>query len=136
MTPIDILLFMGENGIRFKRNEVLSAVDYVTRMIEADRVIIIYENRDVHSVLFFSMSDDTDFFFKKNTWEFRDHDDYGKIVYLEKLVSRGWNKEIRFKVENEILKIHPQMTHGAWHRWDWWGDRMVIAKRRIQNVRN
>lgn len=134
MNPITVLKIMGEMGLRYRPSEMDQAIDYTTRMMDNGRVIMIWDRDMPQAVLFFSMTNDPDLFLKKGTWEYRSQDPEGKIIYLEKLISRGWNRKLRAQLETEIIKKYPNMTHGVWHRYAFWGDRKVISKRRLQNV--
>lgn len=136
MNPITVLKIMGSMGCRYLESKIHLILDYTTKMCDNGRVIIISDSKGPYSVMFFSVTDDPDSFLKKESYEYKSHDPLGKILYIEKLISLGWNKSIRQEFETEILKKFPQITHGEWHRWAKWGDRRVIAKRRLQHVSN
>src|SRR3990167_11290062 len=134
MNPISVLTIMGEMGLRYRASEINETIDYATKMLDNGRVIVIWDDDIISAVLFFSITNEPKLFLEKQTWEFKSHDPEGKIVYLEKLVSRGWNKKIRLQLESEIIRKYPNIDHAEWHRWGKTGDRPVISKRRFQNV--
>lgn len=133
---IGIMKFMGECGARFSYKGLDHIISYIENMIKDQRVTVISENHKPIAVLFFSMTDNPQYFLRKGTWDYLPHFPQGKIIYVEKLVSRGWNKLIRKQFESEVTKVHPQIEFAIWHRYAKWGDRQVTYKRRMKNVRN
>jgi len=117
MIAIHVLKLMGELGLRYRESEIAQAVDYTTRMIDNGRVILIWDDLSPIAVMFFSVTDTPDEFLKKGTWEFRSHDVNGKTVYVEKIISKTWNKELRIRFEEKILQKFPDFTQGVWHKW-------------------
>lgn len=134
MNAIKLARIFGEMGCLFMRNELRDALNYFQKMLENNRIVYILDNNKPYAFLFFSMTNDPDKFLKKDKWEYLDHDENGKIVYVEKLISKGWNKELRSEFERIIAEKYPQFESGVWHRFARWGDRQVIAKRRKINV--
>ena len=134
MNAILLLKAMGEMGVRYPASHIDEIIDYTTKMYDNGRIITISDPNGLFAVAFFSITDSPEEFLKKGELVYKSHDPVGKIVYLEKLVSRGWNRELRIEFETELLKKYPNITHGVWHRWAKWGDRKVIGKRRLQNV--
>lgn len=128
MNPIMILKIMGEMGARYRESKINDIVDYTTRMCDNGRIIIISDKDEPFAVLFFSVTNDPDKFLNKGQYEFMSHDPCGKILCVEKLISRGWNKELRTEFESKITEKFPQITHGVWYRYGKVGDRKVIAK--------
>lgn len=127
---------MGEMGLRYHQSEIAQAMDYTTRMIEDGRVIIITSHGEPVSIMFISLTNSPDNYLKKENWEYLTHDAHGECVYIEKIISRKWNREIRNLIESELSSRYPSFTYAVWHRWAKWGDRKVTIKRRINHVRN
>ena len=136
MNSVDLLLEMGKIGWRFRRQDVLPMMEYFDAMIKENRVVMISKNDSMIAMLAFSMCDNYEPFLKKKDWDFLNHDPNGNIMYVEKLVSLYWDKEVRKRFEEIITKVYPRIEYAVWHRFAKWGDRKVIYKRRIQNVRN
>ena len=135
MDAIELMHLLGRDfHCVFHKSELELAILYFINMIKDERVIIIYEDKKPHAILTYSLTDDTDIFLKKKTWDYLPQNLLSKTIYIEKLVSKGWNKELRTIFEQMILKRHPQLEHGVWHRYGLWGDRKVMTKRRLQNV--
>ena len=130
MKTIEILKFMGEQGIRYKQDELQTIFNYVNSMIRDNRVIEIESQGKIEAILFISVSDNYEPFFKKTTWTYKPHDPRGKIIYVEKLVAKEWNKEMRMQFEELLTNLYPHFELGVWHRWAKWGDRKTIAFRR------
>ncbi len=136
MNSVELLIGMGDIGWRFKRKDIPSMMNYFDKMIEDKRILIIAREGNLLAVMAFSMCFDYETYLKKGEWEFKEHDRSGDIIYIEKLISLYWNKEMRYEFENIITAFYPNIKYGVWHRWAKWGDRKVVYKRRIQNVRN
>lgn len=131
---IRLLHFMGEMGIRYLKDEADDAIDYVMRMIADKRVIIIDEDGEGHTVLFFSVCHDSDKFLKKKTWEFKEHEPDGHIFYVEKVVSRKWSKSLTMKIHDIACEAYPQIELGMWHRYGRVGDREFKFKVRPERL--
>ena len=127
--PVDIAVFMGTQGLRYTTWRVNEALDYIQHMINDNRVILIEDVMGIHTVIMFSVCHNFTPFYMKKTWEYMSHKPDGKILYVEKAVSRGWNKELREKMRELFLNKYPQLQTAKWHRWDHWGDRPVTVKR-------
>ena len=127
---------MGEHGIRYTEKELPSVLDYVSYMIANDRVIEIESERGIEAVIFLSVCDDFDTFYKKPTWIYKPHDPHGKIVYVEKMVATEWNRELRSQFKDFLVNRYPNADRAIWHRWAKWGDiKAITFKGRIkQNV--
>ena len=135
MDAIGIIRMLGEMGLRFKgEGELDRAILYFINMIKDERICIVYDEGEPYAMIAYSMTDDPDTFLKKDTWNYLQHNPHGKIVYVEKMASKGWNRQIRTIFEHVISTKYPQMESGIWHRWAKFGDRKVIAKRRLINV--
>ena len=135
MNAIDVIKMLGEMGLKFRSScELDSAILYFINMIKDERIILISEDGEPYAVIAYSMTDDPDTFLKKETWDYLQHDPIGNIVYVEKIVSKSWNRELRNILEHVVSAKYPQMEYGMWHKWAKWGDRKVISKRRLINV--
>ena len=132
MNTIDLLKEMGELGVKFKRSEIEPAIDYVSKMLSDKRVIYMTGENDERVISFFSVCYNYEPFYKKKTWDYLPHFPEGNIVYVEKIVSTGWNRKMRELFEIEILKHHPKFEHAVWHRWAKWGDRKTLTVRRVK----
>ena len=134
MNAVDLMIILGSLGVMFRAKEVMASIDYFSNMIETGRVIIIYKDGDPYAVMTFSITNDYEPFFKKKTWDYLAHDPSGKIIYIEKLVSKGWDRTMRIQFQDEISEKYPNLEYGVWHRIAQWGDRKVITKRRLTHV--
>ena len=134
MNAIDVMRILGEMGVLYRESTFDSVLLYFINMIKDERVVIISEDNKPYSVIAYSMTDNYEPFLKKGSWDYLPHNSSGHIVYVEKLVSLGWNKQVRIMFEHIIRTKYPTMEYGMWHRFARWGDRPVITKRRIINV--
>lgn len=133
MSPINLLKSIGEMGGRYKVSELHLIMDYATRMLEDKRVVLINLDEKPYACLFFSLTNLESSHLVKGTWDYISHDPDGKYLYVEKLIATKWSKTLRLRFEEEIIKTYPQITHGVWHRWATYGDRIVKSKRRVNN---
>lgn len=130
MNAIDLLLFMGELGKRYSEKDLLEAHYYLYRMIDDGRTIVIMEDGKVHAFICFSICEDFEQFYKKDTWDYIPHYPSGSIIYIELMICRKWTKELRGKFEELIIQRYPQLHTGIWHKYAKWGDRKVLTPRR------
>ena len=136
MNPIYILKVMGEMGMRYRESKIYEILDYTMRMLDNGRVIIVYNNDIPYAVMFFSVTNNTEEFLKKDDWTYKSHDPEGNAIVVEKLIARGWNRQIRLEFESEIIKKFPNIQYGVWNKWVKQGDHTVKSRRRLQNVSN
>lgn len=135
MDAIELMRTLGADlNCVFRPSELDVAIGYFMNMIKDERVIVIYEDSKPHAVMTYSLTDDPDTFLKKATWDYLPQNLLAKTIYVEKLVSKGWNKELRTLFEQMIIKRHPRLEHGIWHRYGLDGDRKVTTKRRLHYV--
>ncbi len=136
MRVLDILLFMGELGARYREKDVPLIESYFSKMIADGRVIAIYSNGIPHAILAFSICNDMVKYYQKDTWDYAPHNPYGHVIYVEKLVSKKWDKDLRKQFQHNILLRYPNVDTAIWHRYGRHGDRQVMYKRRLSDVRN
>ena len=129
MKILTILKFMGETGIRFKQDELSDIFYYIRSMIASCRVIELCDNETRYGYLFFSICNDIEPYYKKPTWRYVSDNKNGDKVYIEKLVAKAWNKELRKIVEKNLHQLYPNLVEAIWHRWGKTSDRKVIYTR-------
>ena len=134
MNSLEILKFLGELGVLYRKRTLPLAFDYVEDMLHNERIIEIRENGLPYAMIFYSVTNDPYSFLKKGEFEFKEHDPYASTVYIEKMISREWTKELRKQFESFLVERYPQLEYGIWHRYSKWGDRQVTVKRRFQHV--
>lgn len=134
MNAIKLAKIFGEMGCLFLRDELRDALDYFQKMLESDRIVYILNENKPHAFLFISITNEPERFLNKSKWEYLEHDKSGNIVCVEKLISKGWDKETRLLFEKLIVERYPQIDSGIWYRWKKHGDHKVISKRRKIHV--
>jgi hypothetical protein len=134
MNSVELLLDMGEIGWRFMRKDIAPMMNYFDKMLADRRIVSIVKDGYFVAIMAFSLCFDYKPFLEKKEWEYKEHDAKGDILYVEKLVSLYWNKQMRYDFEEIITHFYPAIKFGIWHRMASFGDRKVIYKRRLQNV--
>jgi len=131
MTYLDVLEIMYQLGFKVVRSVVYDVIDYLDNMLRDNRILVINKDGQPYALILFSITNSYEPFFLKSDFDFLPHNPNGRIIYLEKLISKGWDKDLRQQFEETILQIYPQLETAVWHRR---GDRKVVAKRRLQYV--
>ena len=131
MTYLDVLEIMYQLGFKVVRSVIINVIDYIDNMLRDNRILVINRNGEPYALIFFSISNSYEPYFFKSDFDFLPHNPNGRIIYLEKLISKGWDKKLRQQFEQTILQIYPQLETAVWHRR---GDRKIVAKRRLQYV--
>ncbi len=131
MNALDILCFMGDLGIRYPKDAIDECIRYVENMVRTDRVITIRDGSGLNAIVFFSICNDWEPFYKKETWEYYDHTPTGNALYVEKIVAKRFTKEMRRELETLFLAKYPQLEFAKWHRWGKIGDRGVTVRRKL-----
>lgn len=134
MDPIQIIELMGEMGYKFNEKDIDPMIAHILNMLKDERIMVINKDSKPYAIMFYSITDSIDEFLVKETWDYKPHHPEGKIVYVEKIISMGWDKDLRRIIEQTVRTKYPQVEYGVWHRWAKWGDRMVVTKRRLLNV--
>lgn len=124
----ELLCFMGECGFRYKESELRDIYYYVKKMVKDRRVIAVKDGERYHTVIFYSIAQEWEPYLKKGEWEYATHQPGGCCIYIEKAVSKGWNKYIRNSLKQIILDKYPQLHMAKWHRYGNWGDRAVTRR--------
>ena len=124
----DILCFMGEYGLRYGPKLLPLFESYVERMLNDDRVIVFSENGKVEGVIFFSVDDETNRFWQKKMWEYLPHNPLGTTAYIELLLIKKWNMEVRKNIQYFLENRFPDLLFGRWHRRSKIRDREFIVK--------
>lgn len=55
-------------------------------------------------------------YYTKPTWTYLSHKPVGNIVYIEKIVSREWNRKLRNLIEDKITQTYPTVQYAMWAR--------------------
>ena len=131
MNTLDIIKFMGERGGRFPKDSIKEIIHYFSNMIRDGRVVVIYKEKEIYAFVTFALTDEYERFYKKKTWDYVPHDKSGKIMYVEFMVCKQWNKQLRYQFQSEILKLYPQIEEAHWHRWASYGDRLITWRRKL-----
>lgn len=129
MNTNQIITFISDLGGIFSPASIPLVRAFFQRMIEDERVVVIFKQNTIHSVLAFSLSDDFKPFYTKETWDYVPHNPDGSVFYVELLASRTWDKKLRKQFQSLILEKYPQIQSAVWHKWADWGDRKVIWRR-------
>ncbi len=135
MRVLDILLFMGELGARYKRRDIPLIENYFSQMISDGRVAIIYRNSVPQAILTFSICNNMVKYYQKGMWDYVPHNPLGTIVYVEKLACRYWDKNMRQEFQELITERYPNFERAIWHRSGRNRDRKVEYQRRLQCMR-
>lgn len=125
---LDVVNFMGSEGVRYKKSELYKVYNYTKRMLDDQRIMVISDNKEIKAVIFFSICEDYLKYLKKPTWKYLEHNSKGTYVYIEKAVSKSWDRGMRLAVQRGILKSYSQVKTGKWHRYGTYGDREVTTK--------
>ena len=132
MNVTDLIKSMGSMGTMFSEKNFNDILDYCSLMLYDERVVMVNENDKPVAFIFYAITDDPDKYLKKGSYEYIPHDISGKAVYVEKLVSFTWNRDLRMLFERIIIEKYPQIEYGVWYRAKKWGDQKVVTRRRIE----
>lgn len=134
MNAIEIIDFFADCGANFKEEDLSGVHDYLTKMLDDHRVLAIFDGHEVIAIVTFSICSDYKKYYSKGVWEYMEHDPYGCTLYIEKLVSKTWNLELRRLMQDLFLEKYPFLTRGIWHRSRDNEDCLIQAKRRFDYV--
>ena len=132
MHSIEIMLFMGECGARFRSRHLHVISDYIDKMLEDDRVIIISGNTGVTAVAFYSMCtlEECAHLHDEGTWFYKPQNIAGNTFYVDKIISKCWDRNLRMAIDTFAGTRFPKIEYGAWHRDRKGEDQLIISKRR------
>lgn len=120
-------------GWEIKHEHYIAFSDYLKEMLKLNRVMIIQDGESVEAVIMFYLTNDYEILYKKSTWEIAKDDPNGTQIYIDKMVCKSWNKDLRKSVQEAIEKKFPHVEMGVYHRAP--KDRCVkIYSRRMAHV--
>jgi len=90
--------------------------DYFRKMAEDGRLIKIWKDGKSHTFLTFSICDDYRPYAYKALWQVLSHNPSGRICFIEKIVSRGWSKQLRKEIQDAIISRFPSIEEAVWFR--------------------
>lgn len=113
MNVIEILKFAGDVGVRFRHKDAESIIDYFFKMVDDNRCVLITENLLPIAVITFSVCNEYDEFYRNSSWDYQQHNPFGKKVYVEFLACKKWTKDIRKKFEAQLVEKYPYIQEGS-----------------------
>lgn len=125
MTPIEILKFFGECGLMFKRSEIESAIRFLDYKIKNNRILKVYDDNKLLGVLVYSLTDIEVKHLVKSSWEIVEEAEDGKIIYIDYLMAKKFDIDLRNEIRNYFKTNHPQYEYGIWKRYKHPVDRIV-----------
>ena len=128
MTSYDIINLMKAWGHNLKTEHIAGFLYYFRQMVHKNRVATVSDEHGVQAVIFFYLTNDYRLLYKKDIWALALDKPSGCQVYVDKLVCREWNLEIRRKFQDFIESTFPNVTEAYYHRAP--KDRCVRIKRR------
>lgn len=109
---------------------------YLELMAQDERVIIINKEGVSHTLITFSLCNDIRPFVNKKLWDVIPHDPMGDTCYVEKIITDGWSKDIRLKLQDAILTKYSQVKWAVWYRPGKDNDRKVTRRIYETSLRN
>jgi len=122
---------MGECGWFFKRIDIPDGTLYFEQMIKDERVMVFYDDKKPIGFLAYSICDDYLPFWRKSAWEFKPHNPEGKIVFIEHMAFKNFDKKFKTLIERSLISKYPDFECAIWRRNRKPEDKKVIVKRRI-----
>ena len=99
------------------------------------RILGLTVNDNLEALLFYSICDDIDRFYKKQPFEYLPHDISGRTVYVEMVIARRWLRQMREMVTARLLEKYPNLEQAVWFRPRKDVDKMMVIKRRNDYAR-
>ena len=106
--------------------------DYLKEMLKRNRVMVIENDGVVEAVVMFYLTDDYETLYKKGTWEVVQDNEFGKQVYIDKLVCKKFTRPMHESIEAALTDRYPQIEEAIYHRAP--KDRCIRIKRRNCHV--
>lgn len=116
MTITDLLKFMGECGARYPESQLPAIYSYFMKMIRDERIVSIYNGEELCGVMAYTVCRDFGQFYPDTSWNYSEQDAVGDKIYIEFLVFREWDKEIRRLLEAIITEKYPDLREVSWLR--------------------
>lgn len=116
MNEIEILKFMGSCGFMFKRSEIVPAIEYLKKMRKNDKVLAIYQDKKLHAIIIFSITNEEHKFLKKSTWEFLESNPSGQAIIIDYLACKQFDYDLRNEIRSYFCVKHPQFEYALWKR--------------------
>ena len=128
MSVMQIIKFIRRMNPNIHYSMVHKMNLYFWRMMTNKRILMVWENRHPIAMICFSITNDTTKFQNKDIWKYLEHKPDGLICYVEKLIAKKWNKDIRNQLVSMGLSEFPQIKYVVFDRPAKEGNREVSIK--------
>ena|SRR3990167_2085808 len=103
-------------GWEIKHEHYTAFSDYLKEMLKRNRVMVVMNGEEIEAVITYYLTDDYEKLFKKSTWEVVNDDPDGSQIYIDKMVCKKFNKELRVRLAQAIEEKFPNVVEGFYHR--------------------
>ena len=125
----DILKIIESWGYSIPDEQARSGFQsYIAEMRSRGRIIEISDELGPCAYVFLFLGMSSSFFYKKGLWETPEDFEGGHIAYIDKLVCKRMNLDLRRSIQDAIETRFPNVVIGVYHRAP--KDRQVIVYRR------
>lgn len=112
----ELAWIMEQWGYKIKAEEFESFRAYTQGMFNRRRALIIKSGKSLEAIIFYFLTNDFEMIYKKGTWDIPEDNPAGSQIYLDKMICRRWNKQIRNVVKEAIETKFPCVLEGVYHR--------------------
>jgi hypothetical protein len=115
-------------GKEVKTDHIINFKNYLSEMLRRNRIIVIEDESGIACILAYFLTDDIEKFANRPMWSCPEDSDTGETFFVDKMVARKWNREIRNMVQDQVEKRFPFVSQAYWLREP--KNRSVIIRRR------
>ena len=105
-----------EWGWEIKHEHYTAFSDYLKEMLKRNRVMVVTEGEEIQAVIMFYLTNDYTKIYKKRTWDVVNDESDGTQIYIDKMVCKKFNKELRIRLAEAIENKFPNVVEGFYHR--------------------
>src|SRR3990167_10832588 len=105
-----------EWGWVIKHEHYTAFSDYLKEMLKRNRVMVVTEGEEIQAVIMFYLTNDYTKIYKKRTWDVVNDESDGTQIYIDKMVCKKFNKELRIRLAEAIENKFPNVVEGFYHR--------------------
>ena len=116
MTIPELSAIMEKWGYQIKSEEFDGFRNYAQTMFNRRRSILIKNGKSPEAILFYFFTHDYETFYKKATWDLPEDNPTGTQLYIDKMICRHWNKDIRNAVKAALEAKFPWILEAVYHR--------------------
>lgn len=116
MTLPEFMNIMEKWGYAINPKQHAGFHAYAQGMFNRRRAMLVRKGKSPEAIIFYFLTNNYEQLYKKGMWDLVPDNFLGRQIYIDKMLCRRWNKEIRNTVKKAIEAKFPWVLEAVYHR--------------------